>query len=173
MLSDRTIKKLLDKGHLKVEAADSGVWPWQIQPVSIDLRLGKVSIKNGTALPLTTFWPSGEAGWVIEPGQFLLGSTYERIEVCENLVGTIVGKSTIAREGLMVEAAGLVDPGFGGQITLELFNLSDERIQLDLHQPICQMTLDWTDTTPERKYNSTDNHYQGQMGPTPSWRLGL
>lgn len=170
MLSDRTIKKLLDKGHLKVEAPDSGVWPWQIQPVSIDLRLGAVSLKNGTPVPATI---SDKVRWVIEPGQFRLGSTLERIEVCENLVGMVVGKSTIAREGLMVEAAGLVDPGFGGQITLELCNLSDEPIQLDYMQPICQMTLDWTDTTPERVYNSTDNHYQGQMGPTPSWRTRL
>lgn len=173
MLSDRTIKKLLDSGQLKVEAPDSGVWPWQIQPVSIDLRLGQVSLKNGTPLPLDRTFTEPGASWQIRPGEFLLGSTWERIEVCENLVGMIVGKSTIAREGLMVEAAGLVDPGFGGDITLELFNLSSEPIRLDFQQPICQMTLDWTDTTPDRIYNSTDNHYQGQKGPTPSWRLTL
>lgn len=174
MLSDRTIKKLLKDGRLKVHGPDEKeIWPWQIQPVSIDLRLGQVSLKNGTPLPTDRPFIEPGAGWWIEPNQFLLGSTFEWIEVSENLVGLIVGKSTIAREGLMVEAAGLVDPGFGGEITLELKNLSDERIRLDWQQPICQMTLDWTDTTPERIYNMLDNHYQGQTGPTPSWRTRL
>lgn len=73
----------------------------------------------------------------------------------------------------MIEAAGLVDPGFEGELTLELFNMSDEPIVLERKQPICQVCFQWTDTTPERIYGKAGNHYQGQTGPTPSWRLGL
>lgn len=160
MLSDRSIRKAIREGHLKIESVDGPVSlkGWQIQPVSIDLRLGAMALRNGTPLP----------GWTIKPGQFLLGSTYENVGLNENLVGMVHGKSTIAREGLMVECAGLVDPGFHGQLTLELFNMTDEPITLALLQPICQLTLHWTDTTPELTYGQANNHYQGQRGPTPS-----
>lgn len=174
MLSDRTIRRLMDKEDLSIAARDGEpLRDWQFQPVSVDLRLGGVSLRNGTPVPLTKFAFSDREGWTIQPLQFLLGTTWERVEVSANIVGTVEGKSTIAREGLMIEAAGLVDPGFGGDLTLELFNMSDEPIQLDLLQPICQVCFCWVDTTPERIYGKAGNHYQGQMGPTPSWRLGL
>lgn len=164
----------MDKGELSIAAPDGETLrDWQFQPVSVDLRLGGVSLKNGTPIPTDKPFKEPGAGWWIQPLQFLLGSTWERAEVCGNIVGTVEGKSTIAREGLMIEAAGLVDPGFGGEITLELFNMSDEPIRLDFLQPICQVCFQWTDTTPERTYGKVNNHYQGQQGPTPSWRLGL
>lgn len=168
MLSDRSIIREIERGHLHIGGPDGGpLLPWQIQPVSVDLRLGSVALCNGTPLP-----PDGDT-WVIHPHEFLLGSTYESVRLSENLVGTVHGKSTIAREGLMVEAAGLVDPGFRGELTLELFNMSRTAITLVRLQPICQVTLHWTDTTPQRVYNERDNHYQGQTGPTPSWRYQL
>lgn len=186
MLSDRTIKKQMAKGHLRIEPPDGKpLRDWQIQPVSVDLRLGGVSLRNGTPLPASVdampfsdtarYGPGNPQpkGWVIRPHQFLLGSTWEAVGVCENIVGTVEGKSTIAREGLMIESAGLVDPNFHGELTLELFNMSDEPIRLLFGQPICQVCFQWTDTTPERKYGEADNHYQGQRGPTPSWRLEL
>lgn len=173
MLSDRSIRKAIREGHLKIESAVGPVplKGLQIQPISVDLRLGAMALRNGTPLPVLR-WGDVE-GWVIKPGQFLLGSTDENVGLSENLVGMVHGKSTIAREGLMVECAGLVDPGFHGQLTLELFNMTDEPITLALLQPICQLTLHWTDTTPELTYGQANNHYQGQTGPTPSWRFRI
>lgn len=169
MLSDRSIRRAIDRGHLAVTRPDGiELRDWQVQPVSIDLLLGGVSLRNGTPLPADEW-----GGWDIKPHQFLLGSTVENICLSENLVGMVHGKSTIAREGLMVECAGLVDPGFQGQLTLELFNMTGEPISLLRYQAICQLTLHWTDTTPERIYGQADNHYQGQAGPTPSWRLTI
>lgn len=169
MLSDRSIQRAIDKGHLLITRPDGiDLRDWQLQPVSIDLLLGGVSLRNGTPLPADEW-----GGWDIKPHQFLLGSTLENIGLDQNLVGVVHGKSTIAREGLMVEAAGLVDPGFRGELTLELFNMTTEPISLLKYQPICQLTLHWTDTTPNRVYGEADNHYQGQTGPTPSWRMRL
>lgn len=164
MLSDRSIRRELEAGRLGVTTPDGplSTKSIQIQPVSIDLRLGAVSLRNG--MPLLE-------KWIIWPQQFLLGSTYETVSLCENLVATVEGKSTIAREGLIVEAAGLVDPGFHGELTLELFNMSDRAIRLDRLQLICQLALHRVDTTPELTYGQANNHYQGQVGPTPSWRL--
>lgn len=169
MLSDRSIQRAIEKGNLSISRPSGmALRDWQFQPVSIDLTLGRVSLRNGTPLPAD--WGGG---WYIQPHQFLLGSTLENIGLNENLVGMVHGKSSIAREGLMVECAGLVDPGFYGELTLELFNMTSEPISLLRHQPICQLTLHWTDTTPERVYGQADNHYQGQTGPTPSWRLTI
>lgn len=169
MLSDRSIKREIERRHLTITTPDKQpLHAWQWQPISVDLRLGAVSLKNGTRLPL-----ADDDTWTIKPHQFLLGSTWETVGLNENLVGTVEGKSTIAREGLIVESAGLVDPGFRGQLTLELFNMTDEPITLGYLQPICQIVLHWTDTTPERIYGQASNHYQGQTGPTPSWRMLL
>lgn len=181
MLSDRSILKQIESGAIKITAEDdeypldashepprSALLPWQVQPVSVDLRLGGLSMKNGTPL-LSDEW----GVWTIEPGQFLLGCTMEIVGVSENIWGDVRGKSTIAREGLIVEAAGLIDPGFEGQLTLELFNMSAERLALLHGQPICQVMFGWVDTTPKRIYGQADNHYQGQTGPTPSWRVAL
>lgn len=170
MLSDRSILRQMEKGAIKISAPDSGVYAplymWQLQPVSVDLRLGGLSYKDGTRLPLEQ-----EGYWHIKPGQFLLGSTLETVGINENLWGDVRGKSTLAREGLIVETAGLIDPGFEGELTLELFNMSAELLTLGYGQPICQVMFGWVDSTPKRIYGQADNHYQGQTGPTPSWRV--
>lgn len=175
MLSDVSIARQMEKGAIKIATAESDVYgllPWQLQPVSVDLRLGGVALKNGMPLPLVeATWAT--ADWHIKPRQFLLGSTIETVGISENLWGDVRGKSTLAREGLIVETAGLIDPGFEGELTLELFNMSDETLPLTYGQPICQVMFGWVDTTPKRIYGQADNHYQGQTGPTPSWRLTL
>lgn len=171
MLSDRSIKTQMRKGNLLIVPPDGTLLlPSQIQPVSVDLRLGQVATKDGTPIPSRGNTPDTDY-WVIEPLGFLLGSTWEWVELGSNLVGKVDGKSTIAREGLIIEAAGLVDPGFHGRLTLEMFNMSGDPIVLTRKELICQISFQWTDTTPERIYNQRDNHYQGQSDPTPSWRL--
>lgn len=166
MLSDRTIQRLIDRKELIIEVpAEEVVHDKQFQPASIDLRLSGVSQRDG-AKHLESWMDGCEIG----PGQFLLGSTLERLTLSPNIVGTVVGKSTVARTGLMVECAGLVDPGFDGELTLEMYNLSDKPIMLRRNMMICQMTLEWMDTTPQRVYGdkSLNSHYQGQTGPTPA-----
>lgn len=169
MLSDRSILRQMESGAILIAADDlieGRLYPWQLQPVSVDLRLGGLSYKSGPTLPLE------ENGyWHINPGQFLLGSTMETVGVNENIWGDCRGKSTLAREGLIVEAAGLIDPGFEGQLTLEMFNMSSQLLTLQYGQPICQVMFGWVDTTPKRIYGQAGNHYQGQTGPTPSWRV--
>lgn len=172
MLSDKTIRRLVEKGELTIDVTDGEcLFDDQFQPASVDLRLGGLSYKDGTPAGLPSL-RANRCAW-LPARKFMIGSTIEFIGLCENLVGNVEGKSTCAREGLMVEAAGLVDPGFRGQLTLELFNMSDEPIRLNYGALICQLTLDWMDTTPDRTYGHSDlgSHYQGQQGPTKSWRM--
>lgn len=108
--------------------------------------------------------------FTLAPGGFALASTRERVTMPDDLVGLVVGKSTIARAGLQVEAAGLIDSGFEGHITLELVNLSPWRVVLFPGMRIAQLTLWRTSQPVERPYGSTGltSHYQGQAGATPA-----
>lgn len=163
-LSDRTIIRLIENGELRIAARGSYIKPEQVQPASIDLRLGEISDKRGNKVGLEMmrkYWLPANA--------FMLGSTMETVGLSGMLVGDVKGKSTRAREGLMVECADLVDPGFMGELTLELKNLTDEPIQLDYGMLICQLVLDWMDVAPLKVYGPENgNHYWGQMGPTPA-----
>lgn len=137
--------------------------PLSIEPVSIDLHLNEIELddviyrKSSVALP---------------PGVFCLGSTIETFKMPDIVVGFVAGKSTCAREGLQIEAAGLIDPGFEGDITLELKNLHHEdAIELTYGEPIGQvyfMLLDFPVDVPYGPRNG--NHYQGQRGVTRSYR---
>lgn len=137
--------------------------PLKFEPVSIDLHLSEVLLddvvrRNGKIL--------------LRPGMFCLGSTIERFNMPATIVGFVVGKSTIAREGLQIEAAGLIDPGFVGNITLELKNLHhSEYLTLIPGQPIGQVYFQFLDETTDVLYGEENgNHYQGQSGVTPSYR---
>lgn len=120
----------------------------QVQLSSYDLRLEKA--ERDTILP----------------GEFMLGTTEEIVNIPGHLRGQVKGKSSVAREGLMVECAGLCDPGFSGQITLELKNLSDKPINLKKFKTICQIEFGELKEVPDGLYSG---HYQNQRGITPSW----
>lgn len=162
MLSDRTIRQMLKNGNIIIigELDDK-----QMQPASIDLRLGGIRDERDNLRigPCDDPYP-----YMIKPQQFILGTTSEQIHLSPNIVGQVHGKSTRARQGLMVHAAGLVDPGFRGELTLELFNMSSEPIPLYWGMLICQITFDLLSTTPERLYGDPAlfSRYQGQRGPT-------
>lgn len=107
----------------------------QIQPASIDLRLGFYTIREPGADPTQI-----EDELVIEPGDFLLAETYERVNVPVDLVGFLTGRSTVGRKGVIVHAtAGLLDPGYGGRPTLEVANLGPETVTLEPEQRVCQV----------------------------------
>jgi dCTP deaminase len=166
MLSDRTYAALIRAGDILVSPLPTA---GQCQPVSLDLLLGNSFCR----LPRNQFDEhhriiSDEN--IIRPGEFLLANTQERIKLPIHIAGVVHGKSTWARRGLMVEAAGLVDPGFDGTITLELKNLSDLPIPLTAGQAICQISFHAIDTAVLRPYGSAglNSHYQGQTSAEPA-----
>jgi dCTP deaminase len=160
VLSDRDIQRAITLGHLVVKPDPDLT---QLQPATIDLRLGAVATMVGGGLTPNAF---GE--YSIGPKQFLLGSTMETVSLGPSILGTVHGKSTRARQGLLVEAAGLVDPGFSGQLTLELFNMSNGTIFLKPGITICQISFQWLSSTCDRPYGTAElgSHYQHQRGPT-------
>lgn len=137
--------------------------PLKIEPVSIDLHLAEVEIEDIKYRKGSVY---------LHPGIFCLGSTIEVFNMPNDVAGFIVGKSTDAREGLQIEAAGLVDPGFRGTITYELKNLHHRDIfELRIGETIGQvwfLRLDEPVDTPYGPENG--NHYQGQIGVTQSYR---
>jgi dCTP deaminase len=160
MLSDRTYRALIESGDVKVVPAPAD---YQYQPVSLDLLLG-TSFAHLARNQFGTEHRFTETHLQIQPGEFLLAATEERIQLPAHVAGVVHGKSTWARRGLMVEAAGLVDPGFDGTITLEIKNLSDLPIRLFAGRAIAQISFHLIDLAVARPYGSAGlrSHYQGQ-----------
>jgi dCTP deaminase len=155
ILSDRDIATRLADGSLIIDPLDYSIDP--IQPASVDLRLSDCGLSNGTR-------------W-INPGEFMLACTLETVHIPADLVAQVNGKSSLGRLGLSVHiTAGFIDPGFQGQITLELHNCSQKIIQLPRRMKICQLMLQRLATPAERPYGhpSRKSKYQGQTGVTPS-----
>jgi dCTP deaminase len=136
-----------------------------VQPASIDLTLGNDFIVNGARYALSASCP-------IAPREFLLGTTVERVKVPNGYVAKVEGRSTWARKGLVIENAGIVDPGFQGQLTLEMYNLSPDTLYLPLGERICQIMFMRMTSAAVRPYGSPGlgSHYQNQKGATEAWR---
>jgi deoxycytidine triphosphate deaminase len=135
--------------------------PLKIEPVSIDLHLAEIELDN-------VICKTGSI--TLYPNVFCLGSVMETFNMPDDLAGYIIGKSTNAREGLQIEAAGLVDPGFVGDITLELKNLHHrESVRLEIGELIGQAYFLRLDEPVDVPYGP-GNHYQGQQGVTRSHR---
>lgn len=172
MLADRTIKKLRESGTLRIgqhlpNTPPEELWldDGQIQPASIDLTLGDIDAS-------VSFWDDSDGYvWQLAPGQFALASTQEWVMLPPTICGRVEGKSTWGRRGLLIHAAGFIDPGFEGQITLELKNLTDWTIPIYRGVRICQIALDWMDVPSDRPYGHADlgSHYQRQRGVTGPW----
>ncbi len=182
-ISDGTLRRLVDEGRLVVDPWD----PDMVQPASIDLRLGDsfrvFSNHRITAIDLREVPPNlteevviePDEPFVIHPGEFCLGRTLERVELPDDLVARVEGKSSLGRLGLIVHAtAGFVDPGWRGTLTLELNNLTRVPIKLYTGLPIAQLSVMALDRPAERPYGSPDlgSHYQGQVAATES-RYGV
>lgn len=179
ILSDGTIRKLLDSGRIGLEPLGDG----QIQPSSVDVRMGHQFrvIHNHTREAIDPLEDMPDLTHLIEvepdtpfllhPGEFVLGTTLERLRLPDDLVAKIDGKSSLGRWGLLIHAtAGLVDPGFEGQITLELSNVATLPIKLWPGMKIGQMSFFELDRPAERPYGHADlgSKYQGQQGPVAS-----
>jgi dCTP deaminase len=162
ILSDRDLRVELLAGRLVIDPPPADA---AIQPASIDLHLGK-----GLRLPSDSVEYSA-VEWDLWPAQFILGHTVEHVAIPAHLVGQLNGKSSLGRLGLSVHiTAGFIDPGFRGQITLELHNCSSRTITLTPGMSIGQLVLMRLTSPAERPYGSAGlgSHYQGQTGATPS-----
>lgn len=150
-LADRTIKALVKTGVLGIDPFDTKY----LQPCSVDLTLGDVAVERHLTFDSTL--------WSIKSHQFLLASTLERVKLPANIAGTVSGKSTWGRKGLIIECAGHVDPGFEGDLTLEMFNFTDHDILMRKGTPICQIVFSYLDIAAEHPYQG---RYQLQSGIT-------
>jgi dCTP deaminase len=167
ILSDRDLRqRLLDRSIIVEPLADLDV---QLQPASIDLRLGREFRRAVTASEGVEEVTEGGA-FILGPGEFALGTTLERVHVPSDLVARIEGRSSIGRLAILVHAtAGFIDPGFEGEITLELANLGPRSASLRVGSRICQIVFHLLTSPAERPYGpARGSKYAGQSGPTPS-----
>jgi len=179
LLSDRDLRKELESGRLGVDPYD----PKMLQPSSIDVRLDQYfRVFDNTKY--THIDPSqqqdeltslveqtGDDPFVLHPGEFVLGSTFEMVTLPDDLAGRLEGKSSLGRLGLLTHStAGFIDPGFSGHITLELSNVANLPITLWPGMKIGQLCLFRLSSAAEYPYGTKEagSRYQGQRGPTPS-----
>jgi dCTP deaminase len=179
ILSDRSLREAIDGGRIGIEPYDEDL----VQPSSIDVRVdrlfrvfrnhtaGVIDVKEDTRA-LTELVEIPEHGvFMLHPGEFVLGSTLERVTVPDDLVGRVEGKSSLGRLGLLIHStAGFVDSGFDGHITLELANVASLPITIYPGMKIGQVSFMQMTTPAERPYGkgAKGSKYQGQRGPTPS-----
>jgi dCTP deaminase len=182
ILSDADILARLAEGDLVIEPlADVDT---QVQPASVDLRLGSEFLEfRRTNIPCIhpdeasevddyvreTHVAEGEE-FVLHPGDFVLGTTRERVAIPPDLVAHVEGRSSLGRLAVVVHAtAGLADPGYEGQITLELSNLGNAPVALTPGMRISQLTFTELTSPAERPYGEErGSKYQGQDGPQAS-----
>ena len=144
IVSDQSLKRLLAEGTIVVEPLEEP----QIQPASIDLRLGehflKVDENSMEAIALDReleYIEFEQEEIIIPPHSFLLAVTREFIRLPDNITAFVEGRSSIGRIGLFIQNAGWVDPGFAGTITLELYNANRLPIRLTSGRRICQIVF--------------------------------
>ncbi len=180
ILSDGTIRRLLAEGRIAIEPLEESF----IQPASVDVRLGDtfLAFRRHTTSDIDPWNVSDdlmervkvEEGhpFILHPGEFVLGSTFERLTLPDDIVARIEGKSSLGRLGLLIHAtAGFVDPGWAnGQITLELSNVAPLPIRLWPGMKIAQFSFMQMDRPAERPYGHPElgSKYQGQAGPVAS-----
>ena len=179
LLSDQDLRKEVESGRLLLDPFDVEM----VQPSSIDVRLDRFfRVFNNTKYThidprqqqdeLTSLVEvEADEPFVLHPGEFVLGSTFEKVTLPDDLAGRLEGKSSLGRLGLLTHStAGFIDPGFSGHITLELSNVANLPITLWPGMKIGQLCLFQLSSAAEFPYGSTQagSRYQGQRGPTPS-----
>ncbi len=168
ILSDKTIAKMLEDGNLNISPIQEG----QIQPASVDIRLGDTFgvVEDSSSGIITmdreiSYKTIKTDRYLLLPGQFVLATTMEYIALPDDLTAFVEGRSSLGRMGLFIQNAGWVDPGFKGEITLELFNANRCAIELRSGRRIGQLVFAKMDGPACKPYNGK---YQGQRGVTGS-----
>ena len=179
VLSDVTIKEQIEKGNIVIDPLDQN----DIQPASVDVHLdNKVLVFRNSRRPYIDIREDleglmdletieDETPFILHPGEFILGSTLENIEIPADLVARLEGKSSLGRIGLLIHStAGYVDPGWKGNLTLELSNVSNLPITLYYGMKIGQLSYVRLTTEAENLYGSKKlgSKYQGQTSPQAS-----
>jgi dCTP deaminase len=176
ILSDRDIRKQIESGRLVIEPFD----PDLVQPSSVDLRVDDefrvfantrypyIDVRNPMEDLTEVVKVKTDEPFILHPGEFVLGSTLERVSLPDDLVGRIEGKSSLGRLGLLIHStAGFIDAGWTGHLTLELSNVANLPITIYPGMKIGQLCLFEMTSPAERPYGERGK-YQGQRGPTPS-----
>ena len=180
VLADRTIRRLLEEGRIGIDPYDDEL----VQPSSVDVRVDRffrvfrnsrypyIDVKE----PMEDLTELVEVAdedepFILHPGEFVLGSTLERITLPDDLVARLEGKSSLGRLGLLIHStAGFIDPGWDGHVTLELSNVANLPITIYYGMPIGQLSFVQLTEPAATPYGSgaLGSKYQGQRGPTPS-----
>jgi dCTP deaminase len=169
ILPDLILREYLADGRVVVTPLGEHA----VRPASIDLRLGALlTVADVNEADGWRCHDLREAPYRLMAGAFVLGHTLEWIEIPPMLAGVLAGKSSRAREGIQVEAAGYVDPGWRGELTVEIAMLRPGAALLTLGMPICQLRLEMLLAPAEAPYGSDGtSHYQASRGPVPSRTL--
>ena len=179
ILSDRTIREELEAGRIVIEPLGEGC----IQPSSVDLHvdrffrvfrnhtMGYIDVKQDLEELTEMVEIAEDDVFILHPGEFVLGSTSERVALPNDLVARLEGKSSLGRLGLLIHStAGFVDAGWDGHLTLELSNVANLPITLYPGMKIGQISFLQMTTEADNPYGSkaVGSKYQGQRGPTAS-----
>ena len=179
LLSDRDIRAEIESGRVGLDPFDPGM----VQPSSVDVRLDRyfrvfenhryAHIDPSVEQPDLTRMvePLADEPFILHPGEFVLGATYEQVTLPDDLAARLEGKSSLGRLGLLTHStAGFVDPGFTGHITLELSNMATLPIMLWPGMKVGQLCFFRLSSAAQNPYGSAVNlsRYQGQRGPTAS-----
>ena len=179
VLSDRTIRRLLEERRIGIDPYDDGL----VQPSSVDVRVDRffrvfrnsrypfIDVKEPMEDLTELVEVEGDEPFILHPGEFVLGSTLERITLPDDLVARLEGKSSLGRLGLLIHStAGFIDPGWDGHVTLELSNVANLPITIYHGMKIGQVSFVQLTEPAESPYGSglLGSKYQGQEGPTPS-----
>jgi len=179
VLSDATIRRLVADGRIGIEPYEESL----LQPSSVDVRVDRyfrvfrnnrypfidVKAEQEELTELVEIDP--ETPFILHPGEFVLGSTLERVRLPDDLVARLEGKSSLGRLGLLIHStAGFIDPGWDGHVTLELSNVANLPITIYVGMKIGQLSFMELTEPSERPYGSDalGSKYQGQKGPTAS-----
>jgi len=179
ILSDRTIREQLAARRIVLEPFDEAM----VQPSSVDVRLDRyfrvflnhtmpvIDVKKDLEELTRLVDIEDDRAFILHPGEFVLGSTFERVALPDDIVARIEGKSSLGRLGLLIHStAGFIDAGFDGHITLELSNVANLPITLYPGMKIGQISFLRMTTPADVPYGTgaLKSKYQGQRGPTPS-----
>jgi len=179
LMSDRDIRAEIEAGRIGLEPLEMGL----LQPSSFDVRLDRFfrlfdnhkyayidpAEEMSDLTRLVEVEP--DEAFILHPGEFVLGSTYEFVTLPDNIAARLEGKSSLGRLGLLTHStAGFVDPGFNGHVTLELANVSNLPIKLWPGMKVGQLCFFQLSSPSETPYGSAkyNSRYQGQRGPTAS-----
>jgi len=179
VLSDQAIRRLIEAGRIGIDPYDAGL----MQPSSLDVRVDRlfrvfrnsrypfIDVKAEQEELTELVEVDGAEPFILHPGEFVLGSTLERVTLPDDLVARLEGKSSLGRLGLLIHStAGFIDPGWDGHVTLELSNVANLPITIYYGMKIGQISfMQLTEPTSTPYGSSTlGSKYQGQRGPTPS-----